>query len=72
MYFLFFTDRYILSGIAFAGALALFPHASFMILVILLVYLVFFARARRQIGRVIAIGCISLLLNFNWLMAPLF
>lgn len=75
IYALFAWDGYkkwIWTGV-FAGiALNLFLHASFMIALILGMYILLFARKKQDIlGFILASG-IMFLLNANWILAPLF
>ena len=47
LYYLILQTRYIHAGIALGIALAMFPHASYMIVLILGLYVVFFLRSWR-------------------------
>lgn len=64
--------RYILAGVFGGLSFIMMPHASYMIALILGLYIVFHVRTLRDIGRMAIVSGIILLFNLNWLIAPLF
>lgn len=75
VYFLVLSShrwRYILSGIFGGWALIMMPHASYMLMLIVGLYVVFFTRTKRDILGVVCMMGVTILLNLNWLIAPLF
>ncbi len=64
--------NYIIAWLCMGLALANFPHASYMVIIIYLLYFVFFVRSRRQFLYLFLGWCIFFLLNLNWLLAPLY
>lgn len=69
LYFLL-NNKYIVSGLLFALALAFFPHASYMILLIVGLYCIFFVRSWWSLGSMMAILVIVIFINLNWIFAP--
>ena len=72
IYFLFFTQKYIFAWLSLGIAWAWFPHASFMIALILALYILSFVRSRNDIRHIVYICIALVVLNLNWLIAPLF
>lgn len=79
IYFLYFFEkkdftltRAILLGSVMGLALNLFLHASYMIVLILGIYVCFFARARRDIRNIAVVSGAVVFWNLNWILAPLF
>lgn len=71
IYFLL-QRSYLYSGVAAGIAFALFPHASFMIFLIYALWIGIFIHWKKDIIRIgLALG-IVVLINANWLLAPLF
>jgi hypothetical protein len=72
IYHLFCTHRIILAGICAAIAFVVMPHASYMIVLIFVLYLLFFVRSWRALISVILAGVVALMINLNWIVAPFF
>jgi hypothetical protein len=72
IYFLYMRERYILAWVAFGISLACFPHASFMIVLIYFLYLVFFVRSWKAFSRIWVLALMTIILNLNWLVSPFF
>lgn len=77
IYFLVFSHisffwRFFLVWVCAGFWLNLFLHASYMILFIFLLYVLFFLRSKKDIWGMILSGSLILFLNLNWLLAPLF
>ena len=70
IYSMFYSRNYWLSGIAYGIALAFFPHASYMIVLILVLYGLFFVRGKRTLFGVLSMVVPIIVLNLNWLIAP--
>jgi phage-related holin len=70
LYCLILETRYIHAGIALGIALSFFPHASYMIVLILGLYGVFFLRNWRWLGGLSIVSLLVLLININWIIAP--
>lgn len=64
--------KWIFSGICAGVALNLFLHASYMLVLIFGLYILFFVRTKRDILGLLLAGTIILLFNANWLLSPLF
>ncbi|MBC7503586.1 hypothetical protein H7169_01320 [Candidatus Gracilibacteria bacterium] len=72
IYFLFFAHRIVVAGV-FAGlAFIVMPHASYMIVLIFALYVIFSVRSWRSVGYVVLAGLIVLVMNANWILAPYF
>ena len=71
---LFSTEKWrsLWAGVMGGGAFIMMPHASYMIALIVGLYMVCFVRSIRDMGRIVLVGGIVLLLNLNWLLAPFF
>jgi hypothetical protein len=70
LYFHIFRERYIAAGFAYAFSLTLFPHASYMILFILIIWMIFF-RSKLKWGNLARITLPIVLLNLNWIVVTL-
>lgn len=77
VYFLIFSHfsffwRFLLVWLCAGLGLNLFLHASYMIFFIFWLYALFFLRSKGDIWGLIFAGVVVVLLNLNWLLAPLF
>lgn len=64
--------RYIWAGVMGGLSFIMMPHASYMIVLILGLYTLLYVRSMRDFTHIILVGGIILLMNLNWLIAPLF
>ena len=64
--------RYIWAGIFGGLSFIMMPHASYMLALILWLYTLLYVRTRQGIVWVILASCIILMMNLNWILAPLF
>lgn len=71
IYFLL-EKSYWKTGLALGIGWILFPHASYMIALILGVYIFLFVRTKKEIYGVAMTITIIMLLNINWIIAPFF
>lgn len=62
----------LLGGVCFGLAWSMFPHAIFMIALVFAAWILAFVRDKRAIGYLVLSGGTIILLNLNWLAAPLF
>jgi hypothetical protein len=75
IYHLFLSEKKyknISAGIMGGIALIMMPHASYMLALIVWLFIVFYIRSIRDVSRIILTTSIIFLLNLNWLLAPFF
>lgn len=70
LYFHIFREKYIAAGFSYAFALAIFPHASYMILFIMILFFVIFSKRTTKL-RLLQLLLPIILLNLNWIVVTL-